>query len=142
MALPEPESGLVISYSYLWRNEYEAGKIEGVKNRPCAIILVVKNDDDSQTVTVAPITHTPPGNPLVAVEIPPKVKKYLGLDGERSWIILDDFNEFLWPGYDLRTISGKTGKCAYGLLPPALFKQVTSKIIELRQKGLRIISRD
>jgi hypothetical protein len=35
MALPEPECGLVISYSYLWRNEYKAGKIEGLKNRPC-----------------------------------------------------------------------------------------------------------
>ncbi len=142
MALPEPENGLVISYSYLWRNEYEAGKIEGVKNRPCAIILVVKNDDENQAVTVAPITHTPPSNPSVAVEIPPKVKHYLGLDGERSWIILDDFNEFLWPGYDLRPISGKTGKYDYGFLPPALFTQVTSKIIELRQKGLRISSRD
>ena len=118
MALPEPECGLVISYSYLWRNEYEAGKIEGVKNRPCAIILVVKNDNDSQTVTVAPITHTPPNNLAVAVEIPPRVKQYLGLDGERSWIILDDFNEFLWPGYDLRSIPGKIGKYDYGLLPP------------------------
>ena len=92
MALPEPECGLVISYSYLWRNEYEAGKIEGVKNRPCAIILVVKNDNDSQTLAVAPITHKPPNNPVVAVEIPPRVKQYLGLDGERTWIILDDFN--------------------------------------------------
>jgi hypothetical protein len=27
-------------------------------------------------------------------------------------------------------------------LPPALFKQITSKIIELRQKGLSVISRD
>ena len=142
MALPEPENGLVISYSYLWRNEYEAGKIEGVKNRLCAIILVVKDDDENQTVTVAPITHTPPSNPSIAIEIPTKVKHYLGLDGERSWIILDDFNEFPWPGYDLRPISGKIGKYDYGFLPPALFTQVTSKIIELRQKGLRISSRD
>ncbi|WP_292434662.1 hypothetical protein [Methylobacter sp.] len=95
MALPEPEFGLVISYSYLWRNEYKAGKNEGLKNRPCAIILVVKNDNDSRTVTVAPITHIPPVDPAVAIEIPPKVKKHLGLDGERLWIILDDFNEFL-----------------------------------------------
>jgi hypothetical protein len=142
MALPEPECGLIISYSYLWRNEYKAGKIEGAKNRPCAIILVIKNDNDSQTVTVAPITHTLPNNLAVAVEIPPRVKQYLGLDEERSWIILDDFNEFLWPGYDIRSISGKIGKYDYGLLPPALFKQITSKIIELRQKGLSVISRD
>jgi hypothetical protein len=64
------------------------------------------------------------------------------LDGERSWIILDDFNEFLWPGYDLRPIPGKTGKYDYGFLPPALFKQIATKIIELRRQGLSIIARD
>ena len=62
--------------------------------------------------------------------------------GNRSWIILDDFNEFLWPGYDLRSISGKSGRYDYGLLPPALFKQIVNKIIDLRQKGLSAISRD
>lgn len=142
MALPEPESGLVISYSYLWSNEYKAGKFEGLKNRPCAIVLVVTNEDGSKKVTVAPITHTPPVNPDFAIEIPPKVKKHLGLDSELSWIILDDFNEFIWPGYDLRPVSGKAGVYDYGFLPPALFKQIVSKIIELRQKGLSKTSRD
>ncbi len=142
MALPEPECGLVISYSYLWRNEYQAGKNEGLKNRPCAIILIVKNENDSRTVTVAPITHTRPINPAVAIEIPTKVKRHLGLDGERSWIILDDFNEFLWPGYDLRPLPGKAGTYDYGFLPPVLFKQMVNKIIELRQKGLSKTSRD
>ncbi len=142
MALPEPESGLVISYSYLWRNEYKAGKIEGLKSRPCAIILVVKNDNDSRSVTVAPITHTTPINSAVAIEIPPRVKKHLGLDGEQSWIILDDFNEFLWPGYDLRPVLGKAGTYDYGFLPPVLFKQIVSKIIELRLKGLTATPRD
>ena len=135
MALPEPEAGLVISYSYLWSNEYKVGKIEGLKNRPCAIILVVKHENNCRTVTVAPITHTPPADPTVAIEIPLRVKNHLGLDAEQSWIILDDFNEFIWPGYDLRPVSGKTGAYDYGFLPPALFKQIVSKIIELRQKG-------
>ena len=140
--LPEPECGLVISYSYLWRNEHGAGKIEGLKNRPCAIILVVENDDGNKKVTVAPFTHATPQNLSVALEIPPKVKQHLGLDGERSWIILDDFNEFLWPGYDLRPLPGTSGKYDYGFLPPALFKQIVTKIIELRRQGLSIISRD
>lgn len=142
MALPEPEPGLVISYSYLWRNEHRAGKTEGLKNRPCAIVLVVQGGADSRKVTVAPITHTPPSDPDVAIEIPPKVKRHLGLDGERSWIVLDDFNEFAWPGYDLRPISGEAGSYAYGFLPPALFKQIVGKILELRQKGLAVTNRD
>jgi len=84
MALPEPECGLVVSYSYLWSNEQRAGKIEGLKNRPCAIVLVAKSDGDRRKVTVAPITHT----------------------------------------------------------PPALFKQMVGRIIELRQKGLAVTPRD
>lgn len=142
MALPEPENGLVISYSYLWRNEHRAGKTEGLKNRPCAIVLVVKKDGDGQRVTVAPITHTPPDDQEAAIEIPAKVKQHLGLDSERSWIVLDDFNEFLWPGYDLRPLPGKAGKYDYGFLPPALFKQIVGKILELRRKGLAVTPRD
>jgi len=95
MAVPEPECGLVISYSYLWRNEYEADKVEGLKNRPCAIILVVRNEDGGKKVTVAPVTHTKPVDPDAALEIPAKIKAHLGLDNESSWIILDDFNEFV-----------------------------------------------
>jgi hypothetical protein len=142
MALPAPESGLVISYSYLWRNEYNAGKVEGLKNRPCAIILVVTSEEGSKKITVAPITHTLPVNPDAAIQIPLKVKSYLGLDSEDSWIILDDFNEFIWPGHDLRLVPGKANAYDYGFLPPALFQQIVRKIIELRQKGLSKTPRD
>ncbi len=142
MDLPEPESGLVISYSYLWRNEFNSGKVEGLKNRPCAIILVVTNEEGSKKVTVAPITHAAPTNPEVAIEIPSKVKSHLGLDSERSWIILDDFNEFVWPGYDLRTVIGKAGTYDYGFLPPVFFKQIVNKILELRHQVKSVTDRN
>lgn len=141
MPLPLPENGLVISYSYLWKNEYNAGKIEGIKNRPCALVLVVENDNNQQIVTVAPITHTIPHNADAAVEIPARVKEHLGLDSERSWIILDDFNQFQWPGYDIRPIAGKTEKYVYGFLPPALYDQIKLKIIALRNE-IKPICRD
>jgi len=96
----------------------------------------------ARRVTVAPITHTSPVDPAIAIEIPLAVKAHLGLDSERSWIILDDFNEFAWPGYDLRTISGKPGSYEYGFLPPVFFKQIVSKILELRHKAKSITSRD
>lgn len=142
MAIPTPEAGLVISYSYLWSHEHKGGKQEGLKNRPCAIILVVQNEEGSQKVTVAPITHTQPVNPDAAIEIPAKVKNYLGLDSERSWIILDDFNEFIWPGYDLRPISTKENNIDYGFLPPMLYQQIVSKILDLRHKTKSVTSRD
>lgn len=142
MAFPDPEAGLVISYSYLWSHEYKLGKLEGLKNRPCAIILVVQKEDGGKKVTVAPITHTVPNDPDVAIEIPVKVKTHLGLDSEQSWIILDDFNEFLWPGYDLRPIAEKTGKVDYGFLPPVLYNQIVTKILELRNQTKSVTPRD
>lgn len=142
MPIPTPENGLVISYSYLWQNEYKAGKLEGFKNRPCAMILVVEKNEGEQIVTVAPITHTPPQNPNAAIEIPHKVKQHLGLDGERSWIILDDFNQFQWPGYDLRPIPKSLGKYDYGFLPPALYQQIIEKIVMLHKSALKPTQRD
>ncbi len=135
MALPEPEYGLVISYSYLWRHESEAGKMEGSKNRPCVIVAIVSKEGGQKLVTVAPITHTSPIDPTVAIEIPPRVKRYLGLDGERSWVILDDFNDFIWPGYDLRPVPGKPGRYDYGVMPPVLFDQMVARIFEIQREG-------
>ena len=142
MPIPKPENGLVISYSYLWRNEYSAGKLAGLKNRPCALILVAENNEAEQIVTVAPITHTAPQDINVAIEIPSKVKQHLGLDGERSWVILDDFNQFQWPGYDLRTIPKTLGEYAYGFLPPVLYAQITQRIITLHKDSLKPTPRD
>ena len=41
MSWPEPRPGLVIRFSYLWKPEADAGRVEGVKDRPCAIVLAV-----------------------------------------------------------------------------------------------------
>jgi hypothetical protein len=134
MSLPIPEPGLVISYAYLWRQESEKGRPEGTKNRPCAIVLVLqKATGGEKIVTVAPITHSPPTDPTIALELPLKVKKHLGLDAGRSWVVLDEFNEFVWPGFDLRPIRGKPGRYDFGLLPPAFFEQIIRRVLELRR---------
>jgi hypothetical protein len=39
---PEPQPGLVIRFSYLWKREADAGREEGVKDRPRAIVLAVE----------------------------------------------------------------------------------------------------
>jgi hypothetical protein len=110
---PEPELGLVITYSYLWSEEAAAGHAEGRKTRPCAI------------------------------EIPTRVKRHLGLDGERSWVILDELNVFRWPGYDLRPIPDKGGRYDYGLLPPKFFETIVKRFSELRkERELAHTSRD
>lgn len=82
-------------------------------------------------MTVLPISHTPPANPMLAVEIPHETKRRLGLDDERSWNVLTEANRFVWPGPDLRlTQPGDLASVAYGLLPRSLFKTVTTKLAD------------
>lgn len=131
MAIPNPEPGLVISYAYLWRREFEAGQEEGRKNRPCVIVLSVEKHDNGTQVTVASITRSPPSAGRPCIEIPPRVKQHLALDDDRSWVILDEVNQFVWPGYDLRPIPSKQGEMAYGFLPPRLFDQIRNGILDI-----------
>ena len=98
MPIPNPEPGLVISYAYLWHHEHEAGWEEGRKDRPSVIVLAIEREADGATiVTVLPITHSPPADENSAVEIPLPVKRHLGLDDERSWIVVAEGNEFCGP---------------------------------------------
>jgi hypothetical protein len=137
-AYPEPKVGLVISYAYLWVEEAENGQVEGRKERPCAIIVALDSIGSAgkhKQVTVVPITHSPHVDPNVAVEIPQRVKQHLGLDSERSWVILDEINEFIWPGYDLRPIKGDQSRVDYGFLPPQFFDQLIEKFARLEAEG-------
>lgn len=143
MPLPQPVPGLVIRYSYLWAAARQRGQQDGVKDRPCAVVLATTDDEGDRVVTVLPITHTPPSNPDLAVEIPHETKQRLGLDDQRSWIVLSEANRFVWPGPDLRTAqSGDLASVAYGLLPRSLFKAVTAKLVDaIRAHHVRLVPR-
>lgn len=135
----------MISYSFLWSEESEQGQVEGRKDRPCAIVIALDRTEPSRPkqVAVVPITHLQPSDPAASIEIPPRVKEYLGLDSGRSWAILDEFNVFAWPGYDLRPIPGKDGRVDYGFLPPRLFDQIVQTIRQLdEQNAIARTSRD
>jgi len=127
---PSPQPGLVIRYSYLWDREAQTGREEGVKDRPCAVVLTRQDGDGNTRVYVLPITHTAPAQPDEAIEIPAPVKARLGLDGERSWVILNEANLFTWPGPDLRFLPGKGPESAvYGFLPPGFFRAVRERFL-------------
>jgi len=130
--LPKPQPGLVISYEYLWRHQHEAGLDYGAKARPCAIVVAVATSGGATEVVVAPITHLEPAPPSEGIEIPARVKKHLGLDGERSWVIVTDLNVFTWPGFDLHPIRhSPTGAFAYGFLPPKLHRAIADRIVAI-----------
>ena len=135
MPLPTPEPGLVISYAYLWHREQAAKRTEGAKDRPCVIVLKVERRDDLVIVTVSPITHRQPSAGAAALELPAAVKRHLGLDSEKSWIVLDEINQFVWPGFDLRPIRGRNGRIDYGLLPPKLFARLVAGIRDVWRKS-------
>jgi PemK-like, MazF-like toxin of type II toxin-antitoxin system len=135
LALPKPETGLVINYAYLWHDEYLEGREEGKKNRPAVILLCVKNEEDGTTlVTVLAITHAPPKNQNDAIEIPSPIKKHLKLDDQRSWIVISEGNEFIWPGYDLRKLR-ESESYDYGFLPPKFFYQIRDAFVKLARHG-------
>ena len=143
MALPEPVPGLVIRYSYLWRAEYGRGQEEGVKDRPCAVILVSVDDEGDSVVTVLPISRSAPADPDLAVEVPATTKRRLGLDDERSWVVLTEANRFVWPRPDLSPARpGDAASMAYGLLPFRLFETIRQKFIAaIRARRARVVPR-
>jgi hypothetical protein len=143
VSLPTPQPGLVIRYSYLWSAEAQAGKEEGTKDRPCAIILVLAGEQGRQRVRVLPVSHSPPHDPEDGLEIPAVTKARLGLDGERSWIVISEANDFVWPGPDLRPLPGKgLESVAYGFLPPRFFRVLRDRIaLRYRARRLSAVTR-
>lgn len=131
MSLPVPRPGLVISYSYLWAAEYRQGRDEGMKDRPCAIVAARQVLEGREIITVLPVTHSPPNDLTAAIELPAAIKAHLGLDGHRSWIVVTETNDFLWPGPDVRPIPYKTPtRFAYGMLPPNFYAHIRDRVLE------------
>nr|WP_282572311.1 hypothetical protein [Roseomonas acroporae] len=128
----------------MWRREQEAGREEGTKERPCAVVLALAGEDGGRPrVVVVPITHSPPRAPQEAVELPPATKRRLGLDEERSWVVVSEANRFLWPGPDLRFLPGQGPEsAAYGVLPPDVFRAVRDRFLAgLRARRAAVVPR-
>ncbi|MGE3624083.1 MAG: hypothetical protein AB7H77_09485 [Bdellovibrionales bacterium] len=135
LSFPDPVPGLVIRYSFLWSHEAESGREEGSKDRPCAIVLscaeVQEGRRPGTKVVVLPITHRLPGNTGSAVRLPSDTKKRLGLDDECSWVVLDEVNEFTWPGPDLRLVPGRdAASISYGQLPRKVYMTIRERYVK------------
>lgn len=137
MSIPEPKPGLVVQFSYLWAHEHALGREAGVKDRPAVIVVAVEEGPaNKRRVTVAPITHSEPKSPSDGIEIPADVKRNLGLDDVRSWIVVSEANRFVWPGPDIRPIPGSNPRrYHYGFIPPRLYDRVLQAFISRWSKG-------
>jgi hypothetical protein len=136
VALPKtPFPGMIVRYSFLWSRKAEAGETEGRKDRPCVVITAIRCAADGRLrVRVLPITHRPTEDSR-SIPIPPKVKRHLGLDADASWIVLEEANEFFWPGVDLRPVSRSTpGVWTFGILPTEVFDEIQASLRTLLQQ--------
>jgi hypothetical protein len=114
------------------------GQEEGVKDRPCAVILVTQDEDGEQLVTVLPVTHSPPlaSEAELFIEIPSVTKRRLGLDDAQSWVVLSEANRFIWPGPDLRPVHiGEVSTVVFGLLPNAFYEKVRKAFLSVLKSG-------
>ena len=130
MALPDPKPGLVIRYDYVWAHEALVGRDQG-KERPACLVAASDASASPRFVVILPITHTPPGQDTIGIEIPAKVKQSLGLDAAPSWIIVSEYNVDAWPNGGLAPIPGSAGVFGYGFIPPGLFAEVKAKFLKL-----------
>jgi hypothetical protein len=62
------------------------------------------------------------------------VERHLQLDDDRSWIMVSEGNEFVWPGHDLRQ-RPHSNRCDYGFLPPRLFDAVRDAFLAWHKMG-------
>ena len=136
---------MVIRYGFLWSNEADNGFEESRKDRPCAIIVAAKQNEDGEITTIlAPITHSPPNDQSTCMELPENIAKSLGLDDQKNWLRYDELNQFVWPGFDLRQIPNQKDQYVYGHLPKPLFNKIREAILKrAAKKGrARLINRD
>jgi len=96
------------------------------------MVANIVETDSGKIVTVFPITHSA-SKPEEGVEIPHQTKSRLGLDDRQSWIVTTEANEFVWPGPDVRIVSGDHP--AYGQLPELL---ITKALDQSRKHQLEL----
>ncbi|WP_448203974.1 growth inhibitor PemK [Azospirillum sp. sgz302134] len=143
MPIPPAEPGLVIRYDYLWHRRHEDGAGTADKARPACVVLVLRREGEETRVLLLPITHSEPSGAAVGVEIPPKVKEHLGLDQDRSWVIVSEANLDVWPSPDMQPVPTVPGRFHYGYLPPRLFQSIRDAFLTVhRERRARLVKRD
>jgi uncharacterized protein YifN (PemK superfamily) len=142
----DPKPGDVIRYDFLWDREQSKGQIDGTKDRPCAVVLILPpTKDGSKRVMLLPVSHSPPTAEQSAIEISAKVSKHLGLDEERSWIFTHEVNTLTWEAdrFPAGVVPVKDGVWKYGQLPASLSEKLIASVLEQhRARSLKQINRD
>lgn len=130
-----PPVGHLIAYEYLWSSKARRRQ-DGEKVYPTALILSRQDEFGATIVYALGISHMKPQNGRRALEIPPRLRRHLGLDAEPQWIYTDEVNVFVWPGPDLRPAHWLSTRelvedsCVIGPLPDDWFALVKRHFAE------------
>jgi len=137
MAKPDPVTGLVISYDYLWQSQKEKGWREGGEHRPCVVVLATA----SGRVLLCGISRSPPLSEELGVELSTAEKRELGLKPDRQWIHCNEINEISWDDPEIRPTAG--GEWQYGHLGKSTAQEMLDKARALQSaKQLNWIRRE
>lgn len=144
MIIPLPAAGLVVRYGFLWSDEGAGGVTEG-KDRPCVIVAASRSGPSDVTVLLCPVTHTAPQDDAAketSVLLALGAAARLKLDDRPHWIRVHELNRFVWPGYDLRSIPGRSGEVAYGMLAEDEFEALRRRVRDVDARLRRVQMRD
>jgi hypothetical protein len=143
----KPPVGHLIAYAYLWQSQSNTRE-DGSKTYPTAVVMAREDIGSVPLAYVLGISHKPPMAEERALEVPPKLKRYLGMDAKPTWIYTDQLNVFAWPGPDLRLaeeisrLPTARGGCVIGALPTDWFEQVKAHLAEShRLKAVKAVNR-
>jgi hypothetical protein len=136
MKIPaRPPVGHVVAYEYLWSSKARKRQ-DGEKVYPTALILSKRDELGSTIVYALGISHMRPQEGRRALEVPLKLRRYIGLDAQPQWIYTDEVNVFVWPGPDLRPAQWISQRpivedtCLLGALPEDWFDLVKKHFAE------------
>ncbi len=138
MPLPGLTLGLVVRYEYVWsRNANTADK----DHPACVVGTYFNAAKQADIVVYLPISHTPPGEGDIGIELSDHAKRVAGLDARRQWVLVSECNIDDWP-FAIRQIPGRAGVFSYGYLPPKTFDKVRDQFVALyRAKQVKQVRR-
>jgi hypothetical protein len=140
--LPELTLGLVVRYEYIWAQRASEAATADKDHPACVVATFRRKVSVEEFVVYLPISHTPPSGAEEGIELSDRAKSAAGLDQQRQWVLVSECNIDAWP-LDIRQLPRQPGRYHYGHLPPAVFRAIRDRFVELyRAKRVRQVGRE
>ena len=129
MPKPDAETGLVVSYDYLWQSDKDRGWQEGGEHRPCVVV----SGSPPGSVLICGVSRSEPHDPAYGIELDDEHKSALSLVSDRQWIHCNEINIISWDDPELRP--NPYGGWEYGYLGSVVGKQMLDKVRAIKAAG-------